>query len=282
MWLRASRVSRLGSILVLVTVLTALGRPVPQLPVPLESRWRVRSRGLRPEQADLPSRAGAAARSVLGDATPDGAWTQPPVPLVPDARSGQSVAWNPAGWPRCGLWGMVGRDRALQRLVAVPASQQYVDAGGAPAARCPPHGTITPRCGTRPGAQLLVFGGFNVRSYPNLFNDLWSYQARTNSWTQLSPSGTPPRARLGHAAVWDTAGNRLLVFGGQSQDPGGLRVPLVQRSMGLRDGRQPLGSAHAGGGAPARAGQCDRRVGRGRAPDAGLRRRQPDKLRHGW
>lgn len=63
------------------------------------------------------------------------------------------------------------------------------------------------------GNRMLVFGGSGP-SGSGLLNDLWSYQAASNSWTQLTPSGTPPPARFGHTAVWDAAGNRMLVFGG--------------------------------------------------------------------
>jgi hypothetical protein len=36
-----------------------------------------------------------------------------------------------------------------------------------------------------------------------------------SSWTQLSPSGTPPIARTGTSGVYDSASDRMIVFGGR-------------------------------------------------------------------
>ena len=58
--------------------------------------------------------------------------------------------------------------------------------------------------------QLLMFGGYGGVFY----NDLWAYDPVSNSWTQRFPVGGPPVARSGHAAAWDTANNRMLVWGG--------------------------------------------------------------------
>jgi len=33
-------------------------------------------------------------------------------------------------------------------------------------------------------------------------------------WVQVSPSGTPPAARVLHSAVYDQTSNRMTVFGG--------------------------------------------------------------------
>jgi hypothetical protein len=60
---------------------------------------------------------------------------------------------------------------------------------------------------------LWIFGGKHVIGGANL-NDLWKYDIAANSWTQLSPSGTPPSARLRVMMVYDVA-HALLVFGGQ-------------------------------------------------------------------
>lgn len=62
--------------------------------------------------------------------------------------------------------------------------------------------------------RMLVFGGGFIAS--NLKNDTWSlnWNGTDWSWAQLSAAGTPPTARGDHAAVWDTAGQRMLVYGG--------------------------------------------------------------------
>src|SRR5262249_34070038 len=51
------------------------------------------------------------------------------------------------------------------------------------------------------GRSMLVFGGFGYQG--PLGSLLWSYQAASNSWLPLTPSGTPPTALYFHAAVWD-------------------------------------------------------------------------------
>jgi hypothetical protein len=66
--------------------------------------------------------------------------------------------------------------------------------------------------------RMIVFGGAIVPSFTYL-NDVWvlsnaNGQGGTASWTQLSPSGSPPAARAYHTAVYDSATNRMIVFGG--------------------------------------------------------------------
>src|SRR5713101_2887396 len=66
--------------------------------------------------------------------------------------------------------------------------------------------------------RMIVFGGELFSSQTPL-NDVWVLshadgQGGTASWTQLSPSGTPPAARLLHTAVYDAANNLMTVFGG--------------------------------------------------------------------
>ena len=58
---------------------------------------------------------------------------------------------------------------------------------------------------------MLVFGG-NTGA---LQNDVWALSlAGTPEWTQLIPSGTLPIARAWHTAIYDSARDRMLVFGG--------------------------------------------------------------------
>ncbi len=66
---------------------------------------------------------------------------------------------------------------------------------------------------------LLLAGG---SGYAGLFSDLWSFQPARGraaaAWTRLS-AATPLGPRAGGAAAWDSAGKRLLVFGGQVAAP---------------------------------------------------------------
>lgn len=69
---------------------------------------------------------------------------------------------------------------------------------------------------------LLVFGGvFGAGSSARFSNDLWEYAPSTNSWVNLSPNNPAalaPSPRAHAAVAWDPANNRLLVFGGQTND----------------------------------------------------------------
>jgi len=62
--------------------------------------------------------------------------------------------------------------------------------------------------------RMIVFGG-----EPSS-NDVWvlsnanGLEVTPAAWTQLSPTGAIPK-RLGHSAVYDTANNKMIIFGGE-------------------------------------------------------------------
>lgn len=65
--------------------------------------------------------------------------------------------------------------------------------------------------------RMIVFGGQVECS--SQFDEIWVLAnangiGGTPTWTQLSPSGPGPGARAGHSAVYDSANNRMIVFGG--------------------------------------------------------------------
>jgi hypothetical protein len=63
------------------------------------------------------------------------------------------------------------------------------------------------------GGNLSTSGlAYNVR------NDLWELDLSSNTWTMLSPTGTPPSARLWPAGVYDPERNRLVYYGGDDED----------------------------------------------------------------
>ncbi|HEY7412402.1 MAG TPA: FG-GAP-like repeat-containing protein, partial [Vicinamibacteria bacterium] len=66
--------------------------------------------------------------------------------------------------------------------------------------------------------RLLVVGG---RAGATAFNDVWALRVADGAgaaatWAPLAPSGTPPGRRWGHAAAYEPASRRLLVFGGST------------------------------------------------------------------
>lgn len=65
--------------------------------------------------------------------------------------------------------------------------------------------------------HMLLFGG---RYGSTFFNDIWALNVTVGSehWTQLNPSGTPPSPRTGVAGIMDPINNRLILFGGKTDD----------------------------------------------------------------
>jgi hypothetical protein len=66
--------------------------------------------------------------------------------------------------------------------------------------------------------RMTIFGGANAAT---LYNDVWVLTnanglGGTPTWTQLTPTGGPPPARLSHTAILHVASNRMTIFGGES------------------------------------------------------------------
>src|ERR1035441_5965424 len=66
--------------------------------------------------------------------------------------------------------------------------------------------------------RMIIFGGGTGFPGP-CANDLWvlthpNSVGGTPTWTKLSPTGTLPPVREGHASVYDAATNTMIVFGG--------------------------------------------------------------------
>jgi hypothetical protein len=102
----------------------------------------------------------------------------------------------------------------LQQANASAVWLQVTPSGTAPAARM--RHSAAYDSGTN---SLIVFGGFDCTS--TYFNDVWVLSHANNvggtpTWTQLSPTGTPPSGREGSSVVYDAASNSLTVFGGDA------------------------------------------------------------------
>ncbi|NWH86260.1 KLDC4 protein, partial [Aegithalos caudatus] len=70
--------------------------------------------------------------------------------------------------------------------------------------------------------ELILFGGeyFNgQKTY--LYNELYIYHIRKNSWAKLDIPNPPPRRCAHQAAVVPTAGGQLWIFGGEFASPNG-------------------------------------------------------------
>ena len=66
--------------------------------------------------------------------------------------------------------------------------------------------------------RMLVFGG----STPSVYlNDVWALSlAGTPTWTQLTPTGTPPSGRYEHTAIYDPVRDCMVLFGGYASGLG--------------------------------------------------------------
>lgn len=69
--------------------------------------------------------------------------------------------------------------------------------------------------------RMIIFSGgqFNGNIFSVLFNDVWVLTnanglGGTPEWISLFPTGGAPTGRAGHRAVYDSASNRMIVFGG--------------------------------------------------------------------
>jgi Divergent InlB B-repeat domain/Galactose oxidase, central domain len=89
--------------------------------------------------------------------------------------------------------------------------------------------------------QLVLFGGttqISPSSEAVLLNDAWRLSlSGAPAWTQLTPSGTPPKRRFAHSAIYDPKRNRMLVYGGL-----GFTLGLVPEVWSLTLGGSPAWS----------------------------------------
>ena len=69
--------------------------------------------------------------------------------------------------------------------------------------------------------RLIVYGGSLLPGTSTPTSEVWVLTNANGTggapeWTRLTPTGTAPRPRRGHTAVYDAATNRMMVFGGCS------------------------------------------------------------------
>jgi hypothetical protein len=135
--------------------------------------------------------------------------------------------WNPLalGIPTAGGHTAI-LDPVSSRMLVFSGSSNETWAlalGGSPAwtqivaSNPPPARTFASAIYDPPRHRMILFGGL-VGGVPA--NEVWALAlAEPASWTLLSPSGTPPAGRSGHGAIYDPAGDRMIVFGGSTPAP---------------------------------------------------------------
>jgi PKD domain len=160
-------------------------------------------------------------------------WVQSTV-TNPQQRSGHTAVYDPTSnrmivfGGDLAFYGTAQNDtKILTNANGVPSPSAWstlVTAGGPPVARNA-HSAVYDEANGR----MIIFGGNELRkdyccgfSYGNMDytrDDVWVLSnangiAGVPTWTQLSPSGPTPPSRSSHSAVYDSANNRMLVFGG--------------------------------------------------------------------
>jgi hypothetical protein len=150
-------------------------------------------------------------------------------------------------------WGMEGSDTNAVLLYA-PANGNgnwtTLIANGV--AGSPPARQIHTAVYDSANNRMIVFGGVNG-TFTQDFSDVWvlsnaNGQGGTATWTQLSPSGSPPAARYGHTAVYDAADNRMIIFGGGNLTLDFSDVWVLSNANGL--GGTPAWTHLSPGGSP--------------------------------
>jgi hypothetical protein len=148
------------------------------------------------------------------------AWTQllPPSGAPPSWRADQSAIYDPVrdrlvmfGGFEFPTYNQCADVWALS-LAGTPAWTQLVPSNKWPSAR-KEHTAIYDPLRDR----MVVFGGQDAS--PARLNDVWALslaETPARTWTQLTPTGTPPSARCGHSAIYDPLRDRMVVFGGQN------------------------------------------------------------------
>jgi len=95
-----------------------------------------------------------------------------------------------------------------------PTWTQAAPSGGPPAARVQPSAIYD-----SVNNVMTLFGGFVGNKTAE--KDVWTLTnangiTGTPTWTKLSPTGTGPVARFAHTAVYDSANNRMIMYGGST------------------------------------------------------------------
>jgi hypothetical protein len=188
--------------------------------------------------------SGSAPSAAGGDAGGDGAVALDPNGDPPSCQTPGAVSTNPP--PNNSLSGVLdatgtqfvvfGGDTAVP-VCGPPSGHKFIgdtyvlDVGcgtwskpsaGGPSARGRQAMALDPLAN-----RAVLFGGRYSAGGSTYTNDadVWTYDFAASAWSQLQTSGQGPSGRSSSAAVVDAAGNRLVVFGGNTSTDGLSFVP---------------------------------------------------------
>jgi fructose-specific component phosphotransferase system IIB-like protein len=149
-------------------------------------------------------------------------WTKmAPTGTLPGVREGHTAVYDPNtnkmivfGGTDCNgnylndLWILSNADGST----ATPSWAQVTPVGTPPSAR-----TQATAIYDSVNNVMTLYGGGTTST--NVLGDVWTLTnangaTGTPTWTQISPTGTAPAARVGHTAIYDSTNNRMVIFGG--------------------------------------------------------------------
>lgn len=132
-----------------------------------------------------------------------------PVGDVPSMRGSHSMAYDPVQ-KKIVLFGGMDADAYLNDTwvydFATNTWTGITPVADVPTMRSGHRMTYDPTSGT-----IVLFGGWDGTAY---FDDTWSFDVATSTWTDLSPVGNVPMARDSHSFIYDAATQELVLFGG--------------------------------------------------------------------
>ncbi len=174
-----------------------------------------------PPVSGSPPATAAASATPPATATPSATTIPPCSAPAPIARQDTAAAW---GSPVHQLFVFGGTDARTSTFYNDLSAYSTITSSWI--AISPTTAGPTPRYGAEavwsPSLNsMVVFGGMTgAGPYARFVNDVWAYNPTSNAWTLLSPNSAAgaPQARAHAATVWDPTNNRLLIFGGQTDD----------------------------------------------------------------
>src|SRR4029077_15288945 len=114
--------------------------------------------------------------------------------------------------------GTSGNETWALSLARGPSWSMLEPAGPAPPARSGHAAVYDPL-----RRRMLMFGGRTDAAQP--VRDAWALSlSDVPAWTELNPAGTPPPVSVGLVAWYDRAGDRVLVYAGNTGEEGGRDV----------------------------------------------------------
>jgi hypothetical protein len=146
------------------------------------------------------------------------AWTDlNPAGEVPTARSEPAMVYDSSAGRMILFGGMNDVDESGfgDTWAYDPATNTWANlnpAGEVPSARSGHSMVYDPASG-----KMILFGGRNEDAG---VNDTWAYDPSANTWTELTPSGASPSARINHQMVYDSTQGKVILFGGWWDAPG--------------------------------------------------------------